>query len=228
MRRIPLKKTVALASGAVVLAGGGAAIAEGRRGGDGPASSFLDAVAKHLGVSREELDEATKAAALEQVDAAREAGRITEEQADALEARIEAGQIPPFFGPFFGGAHDGMPHFGADLAAAAEYLGVSEAELRGRLARGESVANVAEAEGKSVDGLKEALVADAEERLDEAVDDGMLTKEQAKTMLDRLRSRIDALVEGELPRWRGHRGGPPGFPGAFPDPRGMRPPEQAA
>jgi hypothetical protein len=121
-----------------------------------------------------------------------------------------------------------MPHFGADLAAAAEYLGVSEAELRRRLALGESLADVAEAEGKSVDGLKEALVADAEERLDEAVDDGMLTEEQAKTMLDRLRSRVDALVEGELPRWRGHRGGPPGFPGAFPDPRGMRPPERAA
>jgi hypothetical protein len=228
VRRIPLKKTVALASAAVVLAGGGAAIAEARRGGDGAASSFLDAVAKHLGVSRERLDEATKAAALEQVDAAREAGRITEEQADALEARIEAGETPPFFGPFFGGAHGGMPHFGVDLAAAAEYLGVSEAELRGRLALGESLADVAEAEGKSVDGLKEALVADAEERLDEAVDDGMLTEEQAKTMLDRLRSRVDALVEGELPRWRGHRGGPPGFPGAFPDPRGMRPPERAA
>ena len=206
MRKVPSRKTLALASAALVVAGGGgAAIAAAQ--GDAPSpSSFLDAVARHLGVSREELDDATKAAALEQVDAALEAGRITEEQAEALKSRIESGEGPPFFGPLFGGLHGGMHGFAADLSAAAGYLDLSVEQLRERIGRGESLADVAEAQDKSVDGLKDAIIDDAEKRFDQAVDDGLLTDEQAKTMLERLRSRIDAIVTGDFPRWRGHRG----------------------
>lgn len=212
MRKVPSRKTLALASAALVVAGGGgAAIAAAQSDAPSP-SSFLDAVARHLGVSRDELDDATKAAALEQVDAALEAGKITEEQADALRSRIESGEGPPLFGPFFGGFHGGMHGFGGHLSAAAEYLDLSLEQLREKLARGQSLADVAEAQDKSVDGLKEALVEDAEKRFDEAVDDGVLTEEQAKTMLDRLQSRIDAIVNGDFPRWRDHRSGPPAFP----------------
>jgi hypothetical protein len=214
MRRLRSRKTLAIASAALVVAGGGgAAIASSQS--DAPSrSSFLDAVARHLGVSRDELDEATKAAALEQVDAAREAGRITEEQADELRSRIESGEVPPFFGPFFGGPHGGLHGVGAPLSTAAEYLDLSVEQLRERLARGQSLSDVAKAQNKSVDGLKEALLDGAEKRLDEAVDDGALTEEQARTILERLRSRIDAIVNGEFPRWRHHhRGGPPAFPG---------------
>jgi hypothetical protein len=210
VRKFPSKKTLAVASAVVAAAGGGgAAIAASQ--GDGPSpSSFLDAVARHLGVSREELDEATKAAALEQVDAALEAGKITKEQADALESRIESGEGPPFFGPIFG-FHDGVHGVGADISAAADYLDLSVDELRERLARGESLADVAEAQSKPIDGLKDVMIDAAEKRLDEAVDDGSLTEEHAKTMLERLRSRIDEIVNGDFPRWRGH-GGPRAFP----------------
>lgn len=212
MRKVPSRKTLALASAALVVAGGGgAAIAAAQ--GDAPSpSSFLDAVARHLGVSREELGDATKAAALEQVDAALEAGRITEDQAEALKSRIESGEGPPFFGPFFGGNHGGMHGFGADLSAAADYLDLSVERLRERIGRGQSLADVAEAQDKSVDGLKEAIIDDAEKRFDQAVDDGLLTDERANTMLERLRSRIDAIVTGDFPRWRGPGGGPPVFP----------------
>jgi hypothetical protein len=210
MRKLWTRKTLALAAVALAVAGGGgAAIASSQANAASP-SSFLDAVARHLGVSREELDDAAKAAALEQVDAAREAGRITEEQADALKARIESGLGPPLLGPFFGGFHHRMHGPGSELSAAADYLDLSLAQVRDRLGRGQSLADVADGQGKSVDGLKDALVAAAEQRLDEAVDDGFLTEAQAEAMLDRLRSRIDALVDGELPRWHGH-GGPPPF-----------------
>lgn len=216
MRTIASRKTLAVASAALVVAGtGGAAIASSQGDARSP-SSFLDAVARHLGVSREELDEATKAAALEQVDAALEAGEISEAQAEALKSRIESGEGPPFLAPGFGGGHPGMHPgvhpFGAHLSAAADYLDLDLGDLHERLRRGRSLADVAEAQGKSVDGLEEALLDDAERRLDDAVEDGLVTQGQAARILDRLRSHIDAMVSGELPRWRGHHRGPLAFP----------------
>jgi hypothetical protein len=54
---------------------------------------------------------------------------------------------------------------------------------------------VAKAEGKSVDGLKQALVDDANERIDQAVEDEKLTEEEASRLRDGLEERIDAFVE---------------------------------
>jgi hypothetical protein len=66
-------------------------------------------------------------------------------------------------GPGFGGP--GL-EFGS---AAADYLGLELEELRERVADGRSLAEIARAEGKSVDGLEEALVAAFREHVDELV-----------------------------------------------------------
>ena len=78
-------------------------------------------------------------------------------------------------------------HFGEKLDAAAEYLGVTDEEVREALESGKSLAEIAEEKGKSVDGLKDALLAEAETRLDEAVTEEKLTREQADRILERLR-----------------------------------------
>ncbi len=191
-----------------VAAGSGAAIAASRGSSPSP-TAFLDSVAKHLGISTEKLRDATKAAALEQVDAALEAGTITQAQADALEARIESGEVVPFFGPGFGfgGFHGGMHPFGDRLSAAADYLGVTEVQLREKLAAGQSLADVAKAQGKSVDGLKQAMLDAAKKNLDQAVKDGGLTQSQADALYSHLKSEIDDIVNGTF-RGR-HRFGPP-------------------
>lgn len=109
-------------------------------------------------------------------------------------------------GPGVGGFAIG----GADGAAA--YLGLSQEELRTRLEAGRSLADIARAEGKSVDGLEAALVAAAKERLDRAVDDGWLGARARDEMLQRLREHV-----GELVQATGPRGGPHG---RFDEPRG--------
>ena len=83
-------------------------------------------------------------------------------------------------------------------------------ELLEQLTSGKSLADVAKAEDKSVDGLKKAMVADAKKRLDQAVEAGMLTEAQAKEKLDAIESRIEDVVNGKFPdrgerhfRWRG-------------------------
>jgi len=150
-------------------------------------------------------------------DAAVEAGRITEEQADALKERLEWSGVPLFggfghFGPHFG-------HFGhvGSLEAAAEYLGLSAAELRERLEEA-TLAEIAKDRGKSVGGLTTALVTAAETRIDEAVAAGRLSKEQAAELNAALPDRVEAFVNGE------HRGPGREFrPGLWPggiSPRG--------
>jgi hypothetical protein len=224
MSRLTSKKVLAATVAGLAVAGGGAAIAASQT--DSPASSFLDSVAKHLGISSQELEDATKAAAVDQVNQALEEGKITQEQADALKERIESGEGPGFFGPgMLGFRHGGMDgprfggrggpghhlFFGGKLDAAAEYLGLTEEELRTELRDGKSLAEVAEAEGKSVDGLKQAILAGAKSRLDEAVANERLTQEQADAVYERLQGSVDDIVNGTL-RGFGQRGfGGPGF-----------------
>jgi hypothetical protein len=220
-RRFATKRTLIAGVAAIAIAAGAGAALATTTGAFDPkeeAEAFQASVAEKLGVTTKQLQDAYKAAALERVDAALAAGRITEEQAEALKERIESGD---FLGPmgWFGGPHMHGPGFFGAFDAAAEYLGLTPAELREQLASGKSLADVAKAEGKSVEGLKNAILDDAKERLDQAVEDGRLTQAQADEILDRLESKIDDLVNDELPEGPGFRGrhfgmhgfwGPPG------------------
>ena len=58
---------------------------------------------------------------------------------------------------------------------------------------------MAEDQGKSVDGLKDALVKDAQAKLDQAVKDGRLTQAQADQALNALKQHVDDLVNGKVP-----------------------------
>jgi polyhydroxyalkanoate synthesis regulator phasin len=210
------KRTIAVAVAALAVAGGGGAAIAASQGSSASPAAFFDSLAEHLGITTEELEDAAKAAATDQVDAALEEGRITQEEAERLKERIQEGDAPFLFGPaLFGGHHHhGWPLRGMKVDAAAEYLGLTGAQLRNRLEEGQSLADIARAEGKSVDGLKQALVDEARQRLDEAVEEGELTRERADEMLERLRERIDELVERSFDDFRPpllelhHHGGP--------------------
>lgn len=214
MKRFRSRKTLTIAVVALAVAGGGGAAIGAAQGSSSPGQSFLDSVAKHLGISSQKLEDATKAAAVDQVDAALKEGKITKAQADELKARIQSGDFPPFagplFGPRFGHSHrGGPPLFGEKLSAAADYLGLNEAELRTKLNTGQTLAEIAKARGKSVDGLKQAILDDAETNLDQLAEDGELTQAEADEMLARLKSHIDDLVDHGMFRFRERAGGQP-------------------
>ena len=92
------------------------------------------------------------------------------------------------------GHHGGPPR----STAAATYLGLTEAELRTQLESGKTLAQIAKAQGKSVDGLEKALAADAKTKLDAAVKAGTLTQAQADEILKRTTEHLDDLVNGKL------------------------------
>ena len=212
MKRFRTRKALAIGIAALALIGGGGAAIAASGDSSSPGRSFFDSVARHLGVSSQKLEDATKAAAIDQVDAALREGRITQAEADALKRRIESGDYPPFFGPFLGPRfgpdfdHPGGPpfFFGERLSSAAEYLGLTEAELRTKLNEGQTLAQIANAEGKSVAGLKDAMLKATKAKLDQLVDDGRLTETEADEMYDRFQSHLDDLIQHGMFRFRFH------------------------
>lgn len=197
MKALRLKIVAGTAALAAVL-GGGAAIAATQVSPTEESDAIVADAAKQLGVSADKLDAALKQALENRVDAAVKAGTITETQAAELKERIEAGDVPLVgVGPGLG--HRGGGHHGfADLAAAATYLGVTEAELRASLEDGDTLAEIAKAEGKTAAGLSDALVKAAKADLDAKVKEGRLTAAERTSILADLESRIDDLVNGEL------------------------------
>jgi len=80
------------------------------------------------------------------------------------------------------------------MKAAASYVGLSPKELAANLQSGKSLAQIATAQGKSVDGLKAAILAAFKARLDKGVAAGKVTAAQAQERLSKLASHIDRLV----------------------------------
>lgn len=109
-----------------------------------------------------------------------------------------------------------------------DVLGIEAEELRERLAAGETIADIAAAEGIDVEDVIDALVADAQERLDEAVAEERLTADEAEDRLTDIEDRVTDFVNGELTFPDRHRHGPGGFAtGTVADVLGLEPAELA-
>jgi hypothetical protein len=216
---------IKLAGGAAALLaalGAGGAIAADKLSPSEESDAVVADAAKQLGIPADKLDAALKQALENRVDAAVKAGTITAEQGAALKERIAAGEVPLIglgHGPGFG-HHHGFR--GADLDAAASYLGLTEDELHTRLENGDTLAEVAKAEGKSVDGLVNALVAAEKKELADAVADGRLTDAQRDAIVSGLQSRIEDIVNNAAPP-AGFRHGLDGDGAAFAPPMTLPP-----
>jgi hypothetical protein len=215
------KQAIVIGALAAALAvGAGAAVAGGGLWFGNDQQAFLNDAAKRLDVPPAELKAALQGAYGDRLDAAVAAGKITKEQADAMKQRSTQGGLP-----FFGGGdhHGGFGHHGPpSLAAAATYLGLTEAELRAELQAGKTLAQVAKAQGKSVDGLQKALAAEMKTKLDAAVAAGKLTRAQADELQARMTEHLDDLVNGNSGPDGHHRGHGPDWDG--PPPSGSQPP----
>lgn len=93
------------------------------------------------------------------------------------------------------------------LAAFADALGLTPEEVQTRLYAGETMWQIAEAEGIEADALRDFMIGVRTQALNAAVEDGVLTQEQADWMIERM---------AQMPMFGlgGGRGSCPGFGGA--------------
>ena len=207
---------------AVVVAGGaGTAIAAGTGalGSTKPTdNAWVQALAKKLGTTPDKLVEALKGVSNDRIQALVADGTITQAQADKLKARVEAtgglgmrGGFGPGGGP---GLHGGFGHGGIGgpagdlLATAATYLGMTRDDLDLALDGGKTLADIVKEHGKTADGLKATLLAEAKKNIDALT---AATDEQKKTMLDAASNRIDDFIANAATPGHDGMGGGPGF-----------------
>jgi ElaB/YqjD/DUF883 family membrane-anchored ribosome-binding protein len=177
------------------------------------AGKSLAQVAQAHGKTANDVATALKNAANQRFDQAVSAGRLTADQANTRKQdaaqRIDqlVNQVFPQRGP--GGAFGigGRGLLGEGLDAAATAIGITPEQLRTELA-GKSLAQVAQAHGKTANDVATALKNAANQRLDQAVSAGRLTADQANTRKQDAAQRIDQLVNQVFPQ-RGP-GGPRG------------------
>ncbi len=184
----------------LLAAAGGALAAAELASPSAPNAATLSNAAARRGVSPSVLPGTLVKAIDGQIDAQVRAGAISRARASAIEARLDSRQLLPFgLGGERMGPRRGGVALGAALRTAESYLGLSGAQIRADLGRGQTLAQVAAGQGKSVDGLVSAVVSAAESKLAGAVAAGRLTLSQEATIESNLRPAITAIVDGTAP-----------------------------
>lgn len=164
-------------------------------------SLFLDKLAAQLNIQRSALDSALGSAGTATVDAAVQQGTLTQAQADAIKARIAAGDTSALFdgrglGGKLGEQHGGVNGVNVAQAiydAAAKTLGITTAELQTQLRSGQTLAQIAQTKNTTEQAVVNAALAAAKTQLSAAVTAGTITQAQADAKYAELQQQGAAL-----------------------------------
>jgi 3-hydroxyacyl-CoA dehydrogenase len=131
-----------------------------------------------------------------------EDGTITQQQADAVSQALVDARPEREFGRFGGPGHWFGRGLGLDEAA--EAVGIDIDDLREALRDGQTIAEVAGEHSVDVQTVINAMVAEAEEHLNDAVADGRLDETEAAERLTAVTEKITSFVnEGSPAREKG-------------------------
>ena len=160
-------------------------------------------IAEGYGSTGQALIAAIVAAEQAHLDQAVAEGKITQERADKILARhteaatewINEGKNP--VSPQCRQKARIARHW---TKIAAETVGIETKDFVTALREGQTPAQIAEANGSSGQSIIDAIIADAQERLDQAVADGKITQEQADRRLVEITEKATHWVENGLPQ----------------------------
>jgi uncharacterized protein (DUF433 family) len=160
-------------------------------------------VAEANGVEPSLVVDAIVAAHRERLDQAVGDGALTQEEADEMAAALEE-RVTAFVegelvrSPLVG--HPGLWGFAdGPVAAAADVIGIGPVELLEAIRDGQTIAEVAEANGVDASAVIDAVVAALQERLDSAVENGWIREQEADERAADLEEQATAIVDGDLP-----------------------------
>lgn len=145
-------------------------------------------------------------------------GTLTPAQLDAVTAALQAAGPMGHVGPADGRGGPGMGRGGANLDVVASTLGLTADEVRTAIEGGQTIADLAAANGSSADNVIDALVAALKTHLDEEVAAGDHTQAEADQILADATTRITDFVNNTQAAgpMGGEGGRGPGGPGQRP------------
>jgi hypothetical protein len=185
-------------------------------------AKFKEAVAEILDITVDEYDAAVEQAREQVADEALAEGWLTEEQAAQMKERMEQGFGARGMGKGFMGPRGGFMGRGGDsiIGLIAEELDLSVQDLVAELQDGKTLGELASEKGVDVEAVTAKYLAQLEEKLKQAVEDGKITQNQADYMLNQAEERVPDMLdntwEGRFPGGHpggGRPGGKWGFPG---------------
>ncbi|HEY3946333.1 MAG TPA: hypothetical protein VGL78_13980 [Solirubrobacteraceae bacterium] len=186
MRKRTIAVPLSVLAAAAGLAGGAFADSQSnshphKASGCGSERAVIGDAARRLHVTPTRLTDALKQAVIDQIDTAVAAGHLTRAQAKTIKQQIERSPGlafgPGLFAPEIKAAQviappahrtimaPGLLGRPAIVSSVARYLGLTDRQLMRRLRRGESLAQIAKARGKSESGLVRAITAAVKSQL---------------------------------------------------------------
>lgn len=188
---------------AVAVGGSSSALAQGSRqsssqGRGERCEKLIERIAQRLGVSTDQAKAAIKARAFARIDEAVKSGRMSQERANALKAKIEANICAALARM---ATHQAGKHAAKGmLRAAGVYLGLTGEQLRAQLPGTSLAALAAKQPGKSAAGLKAAMVTPGKAKLDKALAEGKIDAARHAAALEKLVKLADRLAEKVWPK----------------------------
>ncbi len=172
-------------------------------------------IAEEQGVELEDVVDAVLADAEENLAEAVENGQLTQEEADEKLANLAENITEHFTEGFPQPRLDTrdwmMAKRGAQLETLSTALGLPVADVGAALRDGQTVAEIAEEQGVELEDVVDAVLADAEEKMAQAVENGQLTQEEADEKLANLAENITEHFTEGFPQLRqGQRRPTPG------------------
>jgi hypothetical protein len=183
----------------------------GQRGAQAKArrDEVLNRLAQNLGIDRAKLDAALQQTGNQEIDAAVQSGKVTQDQANRAKQAIASGNAPfgisGFGGRMSGGGFGGGALMGCmqnvQAAISQALPNVSAADIRAALKAGKTFAQIAQDHGTTVQNVGTAVATAVQPCLDQAVKSGALTNDRETAILNGLRN-------GQLPGFTGRGRGP--------------------
>jgi hypothetical protein len=155
-------------------------------------------LAEAQGMTLEDLVDALIAPMVERMQQVVEDERLTQEQADEQIAKMEENLLEGLeSGSWFsmGGPGPRGHHGGLSLESLAEALGMTVEDLQQALTDGQTIAEVAEAQGVTLEDLVDTLNAPMIESMQQMVDDGRITQEQADERIEQMKEHMLQMLE---------------------------------
>jgi hypothetical protein len=155
-------------------------------------TGFVNHLASDLGKKPDQVNKAISDALSQTLADAVKAGDLTQQQADAIKARKNAGNVCS--SALAGIGHGARSRARIGVAEYAKALGISQQELKQDLAAGKTLKDVAASRGMDETTFRNNLVNAVKSDLDPRVASGKLTQQQEDTVLNKIKT-------GPLPLW---------------------------